>query len=32
MEMTKLGTVITDAGLLFVTACSPAVGSNEWCQ
>jgi hypothetical protein len=32
MEMMKLGTVITVAGLLFATACSPAVGSKEWCQ
>jgi hypothetical protein len=32
MEMIKLGTVITLAGLLFATAYSPAVGSKEWCQ
>ena len=32
MEMTKLYTALTVAGLLFATACSPAVGSKEWCE
>ncbi len=30
--MTKLYTALTVAGLLFATACSPAVGSKEWCE
>ena len=32
MEITKLYKALTVAGLLFATACSPEVGSKEWCE